>query len=102
MFSNPAQVYKSFRPAILGIDTNTYDNGPYYGMSRYNLDLGIEKDTKIKERVGLQFYVQMLNALNHMEYGDPGMNLMDPYDWGTLTGQYNGARVIQLGLRLAW
>jgi len=100
MFSNPTAVFNSYRPVILGQDTRTYDSGPYYGMSRYNLDLTIEKDTKVTERVGVQFYAQMLNALNHMEYNDPGINLLDPYDFGTLTSQYNPARLIELGLRV--
>jgi hypothetical protein len=100
LFSDPAAVYNSYRPVILGIDTNTYDNGPYHGQARWNVDLGIEKDTRVTERVGVQFFVQMLNAFNHMEYGDPSMWLTDPYDWGTLTGQYNSPRVIELGLRI--
>jgi hypothetical protein len=99
LFKNPTAVYNNYRPVVLGVDTKTYDEGPYYGQSRWNLDLGIEKDTKVTERVGFQFYVQMLNAFNHMEYGDPFMNLQDPYDWGTLTGQYNSPRFIELGLR---
>jgi hypothetical protein len=102
LFKNPTAVYNSYRPLVLGVDTNTYDDGPYYGQHRWNVDLGIEKDTKVTERVGLQFYVQMLNAFNHMEYADPSttsMDLMDPWDWGTLTSQYNSPRVIELGLR---
>jgi hypothetical protein len=100
LFANPLAVYNSYRPVVLGIDTNTYDNGPYYGQHRWNVDIGIEKDTKITERVGLQFFTQMLNAFNHMEYSDPSMNLQNPYAWGTLTGQYNTPRIIEFGMRL--
>ncbi|MGA2606891.1 MAG: carboxypeptidase-like regulatory domain-containing protein [Terriglobia bacterium] len=100
LFKNPTAVFKSYRPVVLGMDTKTYDDGPFYGQSRWNVDLGIEKDTKVTERVGIQFFVQMLNAFNHMEYNDPSMNLMDQWDWGTLTSQYNAPRVIELGLRI--
>ena len=60
----------------------------------------LRRTTKITERVGISFYAQMLNAFNNMEFGDPGINLQDPYDFGTLTGQYNPPRLIELGLRV--
>jgi len=100
LFSNPAAVYKSYRPVLLGLDTSAYDLGPYHGQHRWNLDFTIAKTTKINERMGATFYFQFLNALNHMMYGDPSMNLQDPASWGTLTGQYNNPRVIEMGLRL--
>ena len=99
LFKNPTAVFNSYRPMIMGVDTNAYDYGPYHGQHRWNVDLGIEKDTKVTERVGVQFFVQMLNAFNHMEYGDPYLAVNDPWDWGNLTGQYNAPRVIELGLR---
>jgi len=102
MFPNPTAVFNSYRPALLGLDTRAYDLGPLHGQHRWNVDLTIEKDTKITERTSIAFYAHMLNALNNMEYGDPGINLQDPYDFGTLTGQYNTPRVIELGLRLAF
>jgi hypothetical protein len=99
LFKNPTAVYNSYRPMVMGLDTNAYDYGPYHGQHRWNVDLGIQKETKVTERVGFQFFMEMSNAFNHMEYGDPGMNLQDPNNFGTLTGQYNPPRVIQLGLR---
>jgi hypothetical protein len=65
----------------------------------------------ITERVGFQFYAQGFNVLNHMQWGDPYMNIQDPADWGNLYGQYgaqtlggsgasaNYTRIIQLGVR---
>jgi hypothetical protein len=100
LFSNPTQVFNSYRPALLGLDTTAYDLGPYHGQARWNLDFTLAKQTRITERVGATFYAQFLNAFNHMEYSDPGMNLQDPYDFGTLTTQYNNPRVVELGLRL--
>ena len=64
------------------------------------MDATIAKDIKFTERVGATFYAQFLNGLNHMEYSDPGMNLQDPANFGTLTSQYNPPRVIELGLRI--
>jgi len=102
LFANPTAVYNSYRPAILGLDTRSYDYGPYYGQNRWNLDFTIAKTTKITERVGTQFYAQFLNGLNHMMYGDPSMDLANPNAFGTLTGQYGNPRTIELGLRVAF
>ncbi len=100
LFANPTAAYNNYRPVLLGLDNRAYDLGPYHGQSRWNLDFTIAKETRITERVGAMFYAQFLNGLNIMEYGDPSMNLQDPADWGTLTGQYNNPRVIELGLRV--
>ncbi len=105
LFANPTAVFNSYRPALLGLDTRAYPLGPYHGQARWNLDFTLAKQTRISEHVGTTFYAQFLNAFNHMMYSDPSMNLQDPADFGTLTGQYNVnnnqyGRVIELGLRL--
>jgi len=102
LFADPTKSYNSYRPAILGLDTRAYDTGPFYGQHRWNVDMTIEKYTKITERVGISFYAQMLNAFNNIEYNDPSMNIQDPGDWGALYTQYNQPRIIELGLRLAF
>jgi len=105
--SSAAQVFGEFRPALLGVDGRSMGTGELRGQSRWNLDLGLTKDTRITERVATQFYVQAFNALNHMEWGDPFNSLQDPADFGALEGQYgvlnsNYTRVIQLGLRVSF
>jgi hypothetical protein len=100
LFKNPAAVFNSFRPVQLGLDTNSYISGPYYGQHRWNLDFTLAKETHIKEKWNITFYAQFLNALNHMEYGDPTLAYTNPGGWGALTGQYNSPRIIELGLRL--
>lgn len=100
LFANPTAVYNDYRPMYAGLDTSTYDNGPYYGQSRWNLDFTLAKDTKFTEAAGATFYAQFLNGFNHMEYNDPSINLLSPGSFGTLTSQYNAPRTIELGLRL--
>lgn len=102
LFKNPAQVYNSYRPLLLGVDTGSLDLGPYHGQHRWDLDFTIAKQTHIKERWNATFYAQFLNAFNHMEYSDPSMNFLSPSNFGSLTTQYNGPRVIELGLRIAF
>ena len=61
-----------FRPVVLGMDGRAYDLGPLYGQHRWNLDFSIAKTTRITERIGTTFYAQFFNALNHMDFSDPG------------------------------
>lgn len=106
LFANPSAVYNMFRPAVLGIDGRAYDLGPLYGQHRWNLDFSIAKTTKITERVGTTFYAQFFNALNHMQFNDPGqygsggLNLQSPTSFGVLDGQFGNPRRIEFGLRV--
>lgn len=107
LYSNPQQVFNSFRYDYVGIDGRSYDYGPLRGQKRWNLDLGITKDTRITERVGVQIFAQAFNALNHMQWGDPGLNLQNPGGFGVISGEYgaigNGyRRIIQLGARVSF
>jgi hypothetical protein len=111
LFANPAAVYNNFRPFLVGIDGSCGGGGILRGQSRWNLDLGLTKDTRITERFGFQFFAQAFNVMNHMMWADPGVNLQDPNNFGVLSGQYNAltlggagasanfTRLIQLGLR---
>jgi len=107
MFADPNQVYNSFRPDYVGIDGRSYDYGPIRGQRRWNLDLGITKDTRITERVGIQLFAQAFNALNHMQWGDPNLSLLNPGWFGVISGEYGSVgngyrRIIQLGARVSF
>jgi len=106
LYANPSAVYNMFRPVVLGMDGRANDLGPLYGQHRWNLDFTIAKTTRINERVGFTFYSQFFNALNHMEFSDPGqygsggLNLQSPTSFGVLNSQFNTPRQIAFGLRL--
>ena len=112
LFSNPAAVYADFRPIILGIDNRGGGAGILRGQQRWNLDLGLTKDTKFTERIGAQIYVQAFNVFNHTMFSDPYNSLQDPADFGAIEAQYNAitlggagassnyTRIFQIGLRL--
>ena len=95
-----------FRPVVLGLDGRANDLGPLYGQHRWNLDFSLAKTTRISEKVGFTFSAQFFNALNHMEFSDPGqygsggLNLQNPAAFGVLNGQFNSPRHIELGLRV--
>ena len=106
MFADPTAAYNNLRPVILGLDGRANDLGPLYGQHRWNLDFTLAKTTKITERVGTTFYAQFFNALNHMQFNDPGqygtggLNLQDPNNFGVLSSQFGDPRHIELGLRV--
>jgi hypothetical protein len=106
LFADPTAAYNSLRPVILGLDGRANDLGPLYGQHRWNLDFSIAKTTRVSERVGFTFYAQFFNALNHMQFQDPGqygsggLNLQDPNNFGVLGSQFGDPRHIELGLRL--
>ena len=115
LYANPAAAYNDFGPVILGVNGRANDLGPLYGQHRWNLDFTIAKNTKITERIGTQFYAQFLNALNHMQFEDPGqygsagLSLQNPAAFGVLDTQFNslpgaisGSRQIELGLRISF
>jgi hypothetical protein len=114
LFSDPAAVYNNFRPFILGYDQRTGGAGTVRGQQRWNVDLGLTKDTRITERIGAQLYVQAFNLFNHTMFSDPSLNLQDPADFGAIEGQYNAkalggqgasaeyTRIVQIGLRVSF
>jgi len=105
--TNAQAIFTSFRPPLPGIDGRSEQAGELRGQPRWNLDIGFTKDTIITERVKTQLYVQMFNALNHMQWSDPFNSLQDPADFGALEGQYgvlnnSYTRLIQIGLRVSF
>jgi hypothetical protein len=111
--TNAAQVYNSFRPFTLGVDGSPNPDGELRGPTRWNLDLGINKDTKVTERVGAALYCHMFNAFNHSQFWQPFLDLADPADFGVMGatgvfgnqyGNFQGAytRVIEFGLRVSF
>jgi hypothetical protein len=106
LFADPTAAYNNLRPVILGLDGRANDLGPLYGQHRWNLDFSIAKTTKITERIGTTFYAQFFNALNHMQFQDPGqygvggVNLQDPNNFGVLSSQFGDPRHLEFGLRV--
>jgi len=104
MFKDPLAVYNSFRPFVLGIDGSPSPDGNLRGPVEWNLDFGINKDTKITERVGFSLYGHFFNVLNHNNWNAPYLDLSDGPDFGVMTGGAgnigNYTRVIELGARV--
>ncbi len=64
-----------------------------------NLDFSMFKNTKFNERFNLQFRAEAFNLTNTPIFGAPNNNV-ESGAFGTITGQSNPARQVQLGLKL--
>lgn len=100
--ANAINVYNSFRPFVLGIDSAPSPDGNLRTPMLWDLDFGVTKDTRITERVHAQFFMQSQNFFNHTNWGGASLNLQNPNAFGTLYGGATGNRVTQLGLRVAF
>ena len=81
------------------------------GPSFVNSDLSLIKDTKISERVNLQFRAEAFDVFNHPNFGDLNLSLApNPANpntnFGVITstrfpnGDFGSARQLQLALKL--
>jgi carboxypeptidase family protein/TonB-dependent receptor-like protein len=59
-------------------------NGLIRALNSWQIDLALTKETKLTERVSLEFAVQAFNIFNHVQLGDPG-NLTLVYAPGQTT-----------------
>jgi hypothetical protein len=51
-------------------------NGAIRALPSWQIDMALQKDTKLTERFSLEFSVQVFNILNHIQLGDPGQLTM--------------------------
>jgi Carboxypeptidase regulatory-like domain/TonB dependent receptor-like, beta-barrel len=47
-------------------------NGAIRALNTWQIDLALSKETKLTERVSMEFAVQAFNIFNHIQLGDPG------------------------------
>ena len=104
----------SFRDPILGIDTGR-NAFVMRGLPFWNMDFAVVKNTKITERISIEFHAMFANVFNHMQPSDPDLELGNPGVWGVLDGNagstcggfgtvqcnpQDGPRHIEFGLRV--
>ena len=88
------------RPPILGLDTKDSGVGPVYGHGYWNIDARLSRNFKITERVSANFEVVFQNLFNHVVFQDPGFDPTNPTTFGSIGGQANAPRAMQLGGRI--
>jgi hypothetical protein len=70
------------------------------GPGQWNVDLGLGKSFNMRESVKLDLRMDMFNAFNHTNFGNPNANINTP-DFGKITST-RGARTIQIHSRLSF
>jgi len=100
LFADPAAVYNTVRPPILGLDKRTGGLGQFFGLPYWNMDLSIRKNLKVAERVSAEFQVVFTNVLNHNQFLDPILDMTDPGGFGAITTQGNIPRQMEFGARI--
>lgn len=100
LFANPAAVFGSFRPAMVGIDTTSGAGGQLRGLPRWNVDVAVSRKFRFTERCSTTFSAQLFNAFNVVQFADPSVSLQSPQGFGVLSSQLNSPRIVQLGLHV--
>jgi len=76
------------------------------GPGFLNLDTGLYRDFKVKERLTLQFRAEGLDVLNHANFANPASDISTPSTFGYVTGTVsnlpapNSARQFRFSTRI--
>ena len=71
------------------------------GQGTSNLDFSLHKNTKLTEKMNLQFRAECFNIMNHPQFAPPNTTLGNA-QFGVVTAQANQPRIIQLALKLTY
>jgi hypothetical protein len=104
-----------FNPNAFLAPANTAANGGFYGnVGRDTLigpglatwDFSVLKDTRIRERLNLQFRAEIFNLLNRANFNLPNAVVFTPSGVsptaGVITSTSTTSRQVQFGLKLLW
>jgi Carboxypeptidase regulatory-like domain len=72
-----------------------------YGPGLQTLDLALQREFSVTEKMRFQFRAEFFNALNHTNLGTPNRFVNTP-QFGTITEAATPGREVQLGLRLSF
>ncbi len=97
-FGDPSAIQAAFREPTFS-DPRMGGN-PIRGFSRWNVDSGLTKTTKVTERFSFSLSMYAVNVFNHMEFVDPSLGLFNTTTFGDVSTQYNSPRFLNIGLRV--
>jgi hypothetical protein len=101
-FTNPAAVFDTVRPLLLGLDSRSGGGGRISGLGYLNVDLSVKKRLVVYEKVSMEFSGVLSNVMNHLDFANPSLSLQSTSNWGTTKTQGNNPRQIQMGVRASF
>ena len=107
-FGNPTTAVDDFRPILLASDGRTGRSRALRGFGLWNLDARIGKETRFRERFGLEYSFAFFNLFNHVNFLDPTLDLTNLPTFGVVSqslipaNRNASSRWIQAGLRLTF
>jgi hypothetical protein len=72
------------------------------GFASLNEDLAISKTVRMRGNSTLQIRLEMFNAFNRIEFGNPATNLANPETFGRITSQANTPRNMQIAVKVTF
>lgn len=107
---SPANLARGDRTPFRWFNTAAFANPPYtrfgtagegviVGPGSVNFDLSFFKNLNFSEQRRLQFRIEMFNAFNHVNLGNPSTDVSDTLHFGSIRSAA-AARIIQAGLKL--
>ena len=92
----------SFSDAPVG-QLGNVSRGFFRGPGFTNLDMAIEKNTRITETTNLQLRLEAYNAFNHTNFANPNNNV-DSSNFGRITAirSFTNSRLVQLGAKFTF
>jgi hypothetical protein len=95
-----------FNPAAFAVPQpfhfGTSARNSLFGPGFFRWDNGVFKNTKLTERLNLEFRAEFFNMTNHPSFDVPASNISVPSQVGRITATTSTARDIQFGLRLSF
>ena len=91
-FAQPSGAFGSSMPTI----------DELRGFASVNEDLALAKTINMAGRSTLQIRVEMFNALNRVEFGNPASNIGNAETFGRITTQANSPRNMQIALKVTF
>jgi hypothetical protein len=95
-YVNPVTGDADFGPFPANFTGRNYFHSP----GTFDLDMGIYKNTRIKEHIALQLRLEAYNAINHANFSVNTGSAYIEGGSGLITGSYNGNRNIQIGAKI--
>jgi hypothetical protein len=108
LFADPEAAFKSFRRILISQDGRQGRANHFRGPGFWNLDFRVGKQTRITERVRVEFSFDFFNVFNHVNLATPSLSLNSPANFGVFTTQVvppnrtEGSRWIQFGSRISF